>query len=101
MSVRTVNKRADAQLTQGWGPASSSSGVRRYRRPVLSAVLAVVDVAVGAWLIRYAVGPERRDHDGVLATGGFLLVCAGPRVLVGLLLEPGQLIGETPPRRQM
>ena len=55
---------------------------------------------MGVCLIRYAVGREHRDQDAVLATGSFLPVCAGPRVLREVL-EPGQLIGETPPVRQV
>ena len=66
---------------------------------MLSVVLAVVDAAVGVYLIRYALPRERRDKDAVLATGVFLLVCAGLLVLLEVLLEPGQLIGETPPVR--
>ena len=68
--------------------------------PVLSVVLAVVDATVDAHLIRYAVGREHRDQDAVLGTGGFLPVCAGPSVLCEVL-QPGQLIGESPPVRQV
>ena len=68
---------------------------------VLSVVLAVIDAAAGAYLIRYAVLRERRDKDAVLATGIFLLVCAGLLLALEVLLEPGQLIGETPPSRQV
>ena len=66
---------------------------------MLSVVLAVVDAAVDAHLIRYAVGREHRDQDAVLATGSFLPVCAGPPVLREVL-QPGQLIEKTPPVRQ-
>ena len=62
---------------------------------MLSVVLAVVDAAVDAHLIRYAVGREHRDQDAVLPTGGFLPVCAGPPVLRHVL-QPGPLIGEPP-----
>ena len=67
---------------------------------MLSVVLAVVDATVDAHLIRYAVGREHRDQDAVLGTGGFLPVCAGPSVLCEVL-QPGQLIGESPPVRQV
>ena len=53
--------------------------------------LAVVDAAVGVYLIRYALPREQV----------FLLMCAGLLVLLEVLLEPGQLIGETPPARQV
>ena len=36
---------------------------------MLSLVLAVVDAAVGAYLIRYTVGREPRDKGAVLAAG--------------------------------
>ena len=68
---------------------------------MLSVALAVVDAAVGVYLIQYALPRERRDKDAVLATGIFLLICAGLLVLLEILLEPGQLIGETPPARQV
>ena len=68
---------------------------------MLSVVLAVIDAAVGAYLIRYALRRELRDKDAVLATGVFLVICAGLLLLLEVLLEPGQLIGETPPPRQM
>ena len=68
------------------------------RIPTLAALPG--DAAMGVCLIRYAVGREHRDQDAVLATGSFLPVCAGPRVLREVL-EPGQLIGETPPVRQV
>ena len=58
--------------------------------------LALIDAAGRAYLIRYAIRRERRDKDAVLAIGMFLLVCAGLLVLLEVLLEPGQLIGETP-----
>ena len=64
-------------------------------------VLALIDAAAGAYLIRYAIRRERRDKDAVLAIGMFLLVCAGLLVLLEVLLEPGQLIGEKPPFRQV
>ena len=67
---------------------------------MLSVALAVVDAAVGVYLIRYALPRERRDKDAVLATGIFLLMCAGLLVLLEILREPGQLIGGTPPVRQ-
>ena len=70
-------------------------------RFVLSVILAVIDAAVGAYLVRYALHRERRDKDAVLAVGIFLLICAGLLVLLEVLLEPGQLIGETPPSRQV
>ena len=68
---------------------------------MLSVALAVLDAAVGAYLIRYAALREHQDKDAVLATGIFLVVCAGLLVLLEVLLEPGQLIGETPPARQV
>ena len=67
---------------------------------MLSVVLAVVDAAVDAYLIRYAVGREHRDQTAVLATGSFLPGRAGPRVLRAVP-QPGQLIGQTPPVRQV
>ena len=70
-------------------------------RFVLSVILAVIDAAAGAYLVRYALHRERRDKDAVLAVGIFLLICAGLLVLLEVLLEPGQLIGETPPSRQV
>lgn len=66
-------------------------------RRVLSVVLAVIDAAVGVYLIRYAAVRERRDKDAVLAVGIFLVICAGLLLLLEVLLEPGQLIGGTPP----
>ena len=68
---------------------------------MLSVVLAVVDAAVGVYLSRYALPRERRDKDAVLATGVFLLICAGLLVLLEILLDPGQIIGETPAARQL
>ena len=68
---------------------------------VLSFALAVLDAAAGAYFIRYAVRRERRDKDGVMAVVIFLVICAGLLVLLELLLEPGQLIGEAPPVRQL
>ena len=68
---------------------------------MLSVALAVVYVAVGVYLIQFALPWERRDKDAVLAAGGLLPVCAGLLVLLEILLEPGQLIGETPPARQV
>ena len=68
---------------------------------MLSVALAVMDAAAGAYLIRYALRRERRDKDAVLAVGIFLLICAGLLLLLQVLLEPGQLIGETPPSRQV
>ena len=70
-------------------------------RFVLSVILAVIDAAAGAYLVRYALHRERRDKDAVLATGIFLLICAGLLLLLEVLLEPGQLIGETPPAKQV
>ena len=67
---------------------------------MLSVVLAVIDAAVDAHLIRYAVGREHRDQDAVLPTGGFLPVCAKPPAL-RQVLQPGQLIGEAPPVQQV
>ena len=64
---------------------------------VLSLALAAIDAGVGAYLIRYAIRRERRDKDGVLAVGIFLVICAGLLLLLEVLLEPGQLIGGTPP----
>lgn len=66
---------------------------------MLSVVLAALDAAVGAYLIRYALRRERRNKDAVLAVGVFLVICAGLLLLLKVLLEPGQLIGETPPSR--
>ena len=68
---------------------------------MLSFALAVLDVTAGAYFIRYAVRRERRDKDGVMAVGIFLVIRAGLLVLLELLLEPGQLIGEAPPVRQL
>ena len=67
---------------------------------MLSAVLAVVEAAVGAYLSGYAPGREHHDQDAVLATGGLPTVCAGPLVLLQVR-QPGQLIGQTPPERQV
>ena len=69
---------------------------------MLSVALAVVDVAVavGVYLIQFALPWERRDKDAVLAAGSLLPVCAGPLVLLQVR-QPGQLIGETPPARQV
>ena len=64
---------------------------------MLSVALAAIDAAVGAYLIRYAVRRERRDKDAVLAVGIFLIICAVLLLLIEVLLEPGQLIGEAPP----
>ena len=36
-----------------------------------------------------------------MAVGIVLVICAGLLVLLELLLEPGQLIGEAPPVRQL
>lgn len=68
---------------------------------MLSFALAVLDAAAVAYLIRYAVRRERRDKDGVMAVGIFLVIRTGLPVLLELLLEPGQLIGEAPPVRQL
>ena len=68
---------------------------------MLSFALAALDAAAGAYFIRYAVRGERRDKDGVMAVGIVLVICAGLLVLLELLLEPGQLIGEAPPVRQL
>ena len=68
---------------------------------MLSFALAVLDAVAGAYFIRYAVRGERRDKDGVMAVGFFLVICAGLPVLLELLLEPGQRIGEAPPVRQL
>ena len=68
---------------------------------MLSVVLAAIDAAAGAYLIRYALRRERRDKDAVLAVGIFLVICAGLLLLIEVLLEPSQLIGETPPSRQV
>ena len=59
---------------------------------MLPVVLAAIDVAVGAYLIRYAVRRERGDKDAVLAVGIFLVICAGLLLLIEVLLEPGQLM---------
>ena len=68
---------------------------------MLSVVLAAIDAAVGTYLIRYAARRERRDKDAVLAVGIVLVICAGLLLVIEVLLEPGQLIGETPPSRQV
>ena len=44
---------------------------------------------------------ERRDKDAVLAVGIFLVICADLLLLLEVLLDPGQLIGETPTSRQV
>ena len=56
---------------------------------------------MGVYLIQSALPRERRDKDAVLATGVFLLMWVGLLVLLEILLEPGQLIGETPPVRHV
>ena len=53
-----------------------------------------VGSAAGA-LTQGALPRERRDKDAVLR------MCAGLLVLLEVLLEPGQLISETPPVRQV
>lgn len=51
---------------------------------MLTVVLALVDAALGVYLVRYARRREQRDRDAVLAVGYFLLLCAV--VLAGLEL---------------
>lgn len=53
---------------------------------MLTLGVALIDTAVGVWLVRYAVRRERRDKDGVLFVGIVLLVCALLLVGVELLL---------------
>ena len=43
---------------------------------MLSFALAALDAAAGAYFIRYAMRGERRDKDGVMAVGFFLVICA-------------------------
>jgi hypothetical protein len=52
---------------------------------VIVLFLAVVDGAVGAWLVWYAARRERRDKPAVLVTGIFLLTCAAILSVLGLL----------------
>ena len=40
-------------------------------------------------------------EDADLTTGMFRMLCVGLPVLLAVLLEPGQLMGETPPARQV
>ncbi len=65
---------------------------------MVTLVVALVDAAVGVWLIRYALLRERRDKDGVLVVGIVLLVCAAVLVGVELLLvdEPAGSGGSAP-----
>lgn len=59
-------------------------------------ILALLDAAVGVYLIWYALKRERRDKPAVLVVGFFLLACFAALMWVALsgvdrLDEPGRL----------
>lgn len=56
----------------------------------LPLALALVDAAVGAYLLWYAVRRQRGDKGVLAITAVFLLLAAGALAVLGLLPQPGE-----------
>jgi hypothetical protein len=62
----------------------------------LPLVLALIDAAVGVYLVVYAIRRERRDKGAVLVVGIFLLACAAALGWLSLPEREGDEPGRPP-----
>jgi hypothetical protein len=62
----------------------------------LPLALALIDAAVGLYILQYAVRRQRRDKGALLVTAVFLLLAALALTMIGLLPQPGEP-GRLPP----